>query len=191
MSNPGRLVDEVRSLDASAEELSADSRCEWVRCAFAIIGRVRIRESGSPDALDREISEEVAHALAQIDRVPDRMLTQDELWNLVLFIAVPWPRAQSESEVAKDRVLARWARNTAGCRKLILWADSSIAAHVGPLSSDGEAWVPEGDILGDLVGREALSEEERRWLQILFKRRFDPGDAEQLIRVLGEPPHDS
>jgi hypothetical protein len=181
-----RLVDTLRPIDESVTHLQGDARCEWVRSTFGIVGKVAVPSVTGTNSLNDLISREVDHALALIDQIPDKQLDEQELWNLVLFISVPWTRleAQTRSEIA--RVLAQWARNTVGCRKVILWSDVDIQNHLGPLGLGGEGWVPPlGDPLRDTISSSSLDEEERLALDVLFKRRIEASDIEQVIRTLG------
>src|SRR6266540_1943396 len=182
MTAATRWLDTLRSIDEHAEELREDSRCAWVRSTFGIIGRVSVSHILNAAALDAQVSEEVAHALAEMDKIPDKDVGQEELWNLLLFIGVPWTRGEGRDQSDVAMVLARWARNTIGCRKVILWSDVDIRNHLGPLGVGGESWAPpSGDPLREALSASALDDEERGALEVLFKRRIETSDIEQVI----------
>jgi hypothetical protein len=175
----------IKLNDPHAEPLAADETCEWVRSRFAIVGRVCVETKVSPSELRDLIDQRTAHAYAALDQLSESELSFADLWNLLLVIAVPWTRTEARSLPEIDKLLESTATDTSGSRKIILWADSSLEAHLGDLGHGNSISPRSGDPLRDSVIQVALSEEERNALEALFKRRIQDEDVDELIRVLG------
>jgi hypothetical protein len=180
-----RFIESVRQFDGRARELREDAQCQWVRCGFGIVGLVTISHAAPAAELDARIEGLVAHAHSVLDDLPDEQLEVEDLWNVVLLIAVPWTRAGAASEPLIAAVLLRWTRNTIGSRKIILWQGSDLRDYLGPLGLGARGWMPPlGDPLRDTIMSAAAGDDERRVLEVLFKRRIDQADIESLIEVL-------
>ena len=183
---PAQLLQLLHRIDDKVKELRADEQCEWVRSKLGVIGFIRVAEPVNDDALDALLGERIAHAHALLDELSDDDLQLEDLWNIVLLIAVPWTRDAMATLPETARVLLSWVRDTSGSRKIIVWSGTTVEDYLGPLGGGLTGWMPPtGDPLRAAVGAAARDAEEARALEVLFKRRIDESDFELLIKVLG------
>jgi hypothetical protein len=186
---PGPLLKSIRRIDPKAKELVNADKCEWVRCSLAIVGRVRIPKMSramSPEMLSALVRETATAAYEALDDLPDEELSFEDLWNLVLFIEIPWTEQKSKENPELIRVLSDIANDLRGSRKIILWRGSTIERLLGSLAKGGKAWIPvSGDPLRGKVMEFARNGAERKVFEALFRRRIPEEDIDRLISVLG------
>jgi hypothetical protein len=128
------------------------------------------------------------NAYALVDRVPTDQLATDDLWTLLLIVAVPWSREEMNTKEAESAILRKFVGDTSGSRKLIMASNESIRSLLGPVpvARNGSAWSPSSDNpLRDQLNLLVKDEEELRALQVLFNKRLSADDFERLIAVLG------
>jgi hypothetical protein len=192
MGPPETLLEIIRGEDPAATQIVGDDQCEWIRSRFGIVGRIVVSERCDQETLRSVLNRRIAHAHAVLDQLPDQTLSFEDLWNLTLFIMVPWSKeeVQTEKPVA-DRLLG-YARDSSGSRKVLLWRGTGPRDHLGPLGRGPESWMPSrGEPLQDAIDSVARCEEEKQALGVLFKRRIPEEDIERLVRVLSrESPDD-
>jgi hypothetical protein len=179
------LLEVLKERDASAITLTADDACEWVRSAFGIVGYVQLVEPVLAIQLDHKLSQLVNHSYSQLEKLSNAELSFDELWGLLLLIRVPWTYDEAQADDQLAAVLARWSRNTKGSRKRIVWSDESLGKSFGPLGTNGASWMPSmDDPLHDAVKSVSRDDVERGALDVLFQRRIDDEDIDELLKVL-------
>jgi hypothetical protein len=183
------LLDSVIRLDPKAMTIYRDEQCEWVRCRLAIVGKIQLDRPEAYVAaqkLTSSLKKLTAHAYAVLDELSDEQLSFEDLWNLLLLIAVPWTRADIRKHADIADVLSTFATDVSGSRKVILWADTPLEQHLGSLGAGAKPWIPpSGDPLRDAVTGFARSDAEHDAFEVLFKRRIEDEDIDELIRVLG------
>lgn len=182
------LLDSMKLIDPKATLLYRDERCEWVRSALAIVGKIQVAtgdKDTSPRTLSSSLTKLISHAYSVLDTLPDEQLSFEDLWNLLLLISVPWTRPEVRDRADIVNILSAFATDISGSRKLILWADTSLERYLGSLGSGAGSWVPpSGDPLRDTVMEFARNKTERKVFELLFKRRLADQDIDDLIRVL-------
>jgi hypothetical protein len=185
----GSLEDSLRAVgDASARSIAHDDQCEWVRSHFGIIGIVRIGTYDRAADVSKVIESAIAHAYSQLDGLAPDILTHDDLWNLLLLLALPWTRTEVASSSTELRqTLHACAGDVRGSRKLLLWANSSPADPFRELATDGapEAFEALNDPIADELRSLAIDADEATALQLLLKRRIPDTDLDVLISALG------
>lgn len=180
------LMDSLRD----AELLVQDDSCVWLRSRIGIVGMVQIDEQITAVDLTRDLNDKITYAHAQLERLKADELSLDDLWNLILFISVPWTGDEIARFPAVAAILARCARNLQGSRKVILYKGISPSIHVGDFSATQQAWIPKiGEPLRAEIHAKSLDDVERDALEILFKRRITDNDLNFLIKVLGRKPN--
>jgi hypothetical protein len=183
----GELYSTLQAVDPNVKALAQNAACEWIRCSVGIVGLVRVDRSASMVDLGDQLEALRLAAHATVDRIPAARLSTDDLWTLLLIVAVPWTRAElarSDSEVS---ILSKFTSDTKGSRKLIMSADESVTSLVGPIVGAGANWHPSSDDpLRDHLRRVVKDSEELQALDVLFKKRFPSDDVDRLIAALGK-----
>jgi len=177
---------ELASVDPDTELLTQNSQCEWDRCSVGVVGVVRVPLNSSIQSLSEQLELLRLNAYAAIDRVPTTHLSTDDLWTLLLVIAVPWNREELNSRDAESAILRTFVGDTIGSRKLIMSSDESIKALLGPVAGSHSIWYPTSDDpLRDQLLDSVKNPEELRALEVLFKKRLSADDFDRLITALG------
>jgi hypothetical protein len=183
------LYRELASVDAETELLSQNSQCEWDRCSIGVVGVVRIPNGSSAADLTEALELLRINAYAAIDRLPISRLSTDDLWTLLLIVAVPWDREQLTGMEAESAILRRFVGDTIGSRKLIMSSDESVRGLLGPIVGSASMWYPTSDDpLRDQLRTLIRDPEELRALEVLFKKRLSADDFDNLISALGRKP---
>lgn len=175
----------LRRFDPHADVLAKTERCEWVRSNIGILGLVHISEKSTGELLRDQIRQALRDAHAILDALPENRLSLEDLWNLLLFISVPWTKAEIEANVDVANVLSQVSQDTSASRKVVLPQDSSLRRHIGPMDARGTPWMPSSaDPLREAIWEVARDTEERGALEALFKPRISEADLDSLIRAL-------
>lgn len=176
----------LKDIDPDSRQLAHNERAEWVRSRLGIIGMVVVPQASNGPELKEQIASEVRNAHALLDTLPEDQLSLEDLWNLLLFVAVPWTQAEVESGAAERReILDETIRDTSGSRKLILWAGRSVVDHLGPMGRRGTLWLPSSpDPLRDALQATVRDEAELNALEAIFKARISEADLERIVKVL-------
>lgn len=186
LARSGNLAFVLKRFDETAQRLARDEMCEWVRCRLGVFGVISIPKSEQLAIIREDVDTRVIHAYGIIDRLSADLLQFDDMWNLVLFIAVPWTKEEGSAEVTLSDMLLAYERDTRGSRKIVLWREISPEDFLHPFD---KARVPgehlARDPLGDALRGAALDEEEFEALQVLYKGRVSQSDLSRLILVLG------
>jgi hypothetical protein len=178
--------DEMRTVDPAASILVSDDSCQWVRSRMGIVGLIALEERVSPETLREWLDQMIIRAHAQLDALPESLFSHDDMWNVTLFIAVPWTQGEISADSKLSTALLDVTRDLSGSRKVILWTDTSVANHLGPLAQASKTWSgSSGEPLRDVVQASARDEFERGALEVLFQRRITEADWDTLIRALG------
>ncbi|MGH9436302.1 MAG: hypothetical protein ACRD4R_05365 [Candidatus Acidiferrales bacterium] len=189
LQRAGSLYRELASVDSETELLTQNSQCEWNRCSVGIVGIVRVPHDSSPATLPDRLELLRSNAYAAIDRVPIARLSTDDLWTLLLVLAVPWTRTELVTRKAESSILRAFEGDTTGSRKLVMSSDESIRALLGPVAGTGSIWYPTSDDpLRDRLHALVKSPEELEALQVLFNKRLSGDDFDRLVTVLGRKP---
>jgi hypothetical protein len=182
----GTLEFALKAIDADSRRLAHNEHAEWVRSRLGIIGMVVIPQTTSGPELKEQVALAVRSSYSLLDALPEDQLSLEDLWNLLLFVAVPWTQADADSGASERReVLDDIVRDMSGSRKLILWKDRSIADHLGPMGRRGTLWLPASpDPLRDTLQTAVRDPVEMDALESIFKARISEADLERIIRVL-------
>jgi len=169
----------------SAERLSQDSECEWVRCWFGILGLVEIPDGTSDSEVPSVLSSRIDHAHSVLDELPEEKLNFDELWNVTLLVKVPWGAEDLAEHSEAAAALSRTIANTAGSRKVIVWKGEGLLAHVGRLGTGGGSWRPtSGDPIRETLIARAKDDAEKDAINILLDGgRISDSKLDDLVRV--------
>lgn len=190
MTTTPQLEGLLRETLEDAVVLASDESCAWVRSRIGIVGITRIDRKVSAADLEQQLAEKVTHAYGLLDRLKDQSLSFDDLWNLLLFVGVPWRHEEMSALLDVAKILSRYSRNVEGSRKIILWQNSTPTEYIGPLGQAQDSWMPEvDDPLRGAVHSIAIDDIEDRALQTLFKRRITDDDFNHLIQILGRKTH--
>jgi hypothetical protein len=185
LQRSGWLYRELASVDPDTELLTQNSQCEWDRCSVGVIGIVRVPVDSSSLSLSEDLELLRLNAYAAIDRVPVARLSTDDLWTLLLVIAVPWNREELNSRDAESATLRKFVSDTIGSRKVIMSSDESLRALLGPVAGSSSIWYPTSDDpLRDQLHASVKNTEELAALEVLFKKRLSADDFDRLIKVL-------
>lgn len=186
LSTSGHLREALNAPNMPPTSLAADDSCEWVRTSVAIVGLVRIAPTETATLLHQECSRAVDRAHGLVDRLPDDILSFEDIWNLILFLAVPWTSQDLFELRDFERVLHTWRGNTTGSRKILLPKGISPRRHVGAFEAPDGAWSPiPGDPLRQALASLAADPQESQALEVLFKKRLTESDFDHLVRILG------
>jgi hypothetical protein len=173
-------------LDPDASLLVSDDFCQWVRSRMGIVGLLALEDRVPLETVREFLKEGIVRAYAQLDALPERLFSHDDMWNVTLFIAIPWTQGETVADSKLSSALLDVTRDLSGSRKVILWKGTSVANHLGPLVQASKTWsVSSGEPLRDVVQASARDEVERGALEVLFQRRITEGDLDTLIRALG------
>lgn len=180
------LYRKLASVDPETELLTQNSQCEWDRCGVGVVGIVRVSRHSSEISLTEQLELLRLNAYAAIDRVPNARLSTDDLWTLLLIVAVPWTSEELSGREAEAAILRNFVGDTIGSRKLIMPSDKSIGALLGPVAGSGSIWYPTSDDpLRDQLRVSVTNPEELQALEVLFKKRLSPDDFNRLVTALG------
>jgi len=188
MSQDGHslLKDEMLTFDPQVTLLAADDSCEWVRSRMGIVGLIRVSEPVAPGTLRTMLEEKIVSAYAQLDALSENAFSLDDMWNVILLIAVPWTRDEAEANSELIHALVEVSRNLSGSRKILVWSGTPLARHLGLLAQITKTWSPSSEEpLREVVRAAARNEVERDALEVLFKRRITEADLDALIQALG------
>ena len=179
------LYRELASVDPDTELLTQNSQCEWDKCSVGVVGVVRVPLIASTQSLSEQLELLRLNAYAAIDRIPTGRLSTDDLWTLLLVIAVPWSREELNSRDVELEVLRKFVGDTIGSRKLIVSSDESVRALLGPVAGSRSTWLPtSNDPLRDQLFASVKNPEELGALEVLFKKRLSADDFDRLITAL-------
>lgn len=186
------LVVDFRALDPTTELLAENEGSGWARTRWGVIGLARLESVPETTAEARAaLDGAVQEAYSLLDSLPETRLPAEDLWNLTLLVSVPWRREEAPHHPEAYESLVGSAQDTRGARKLILWADESVANHFGrlttPTNVDGGVLT---DPLREVIATMSRDTAERDALEILFKGKLTQDDIDELVRVLGRdgPP---
>jgi hypothetical protein len=179
----GALRSDLILLDRDAELLAENSQTSWWRTGFGVIGIAEVTE----DATTRGLADLTHAAYALLDFLPETRLPAQDLWNLTLVLAVPWSFEEVVREPGLLEALEAVAHDPTGARKIVLWSNETLRDHFGRLATAAEKvqgfnW---NDPLREAIDTASRDEEERRSLEVLFKRKLGQDDIDALVRVLG------
>lgn len=176
----------MRRLDPRAEPLAKDIDCQWFRSRLAIIGVTRIPKVSDATELRKKVDVAVRKTYGLLDNLPEDRLSLEDLWNLLLFVSVPWSQEEAEQQVEMMGVLNEVVQDTSGSRKVILWKGQSLLEHLGPMEGRGTFWLPSSpDPLRDALRAAARDHTELEALEALFKAKITESDLERVIDALG------
>jgi len=179
------LYRELASVDPDTELLTQNSQCEWDKCSVGVVGVVRVPLIASTQSLSEQLELLRLNAYAAIDRIPTGRLSTDDLWTLLLVIAVPWSREELNSRDAESAILRKFVGDTIGSRKLIMSCDESVRVLLGPVAGSRSTWLPtSNDPLRDQLFASVKNPEELGALEVLFKKRLSADDFDRLITAL-------
>jgi len=182
----GTIESVLRRVDFRARRLAGDENAQWVRSRMGIVGVVNVSAAASSKAVKEEIERSIRKAYALLDNLPEDELSLEDLWNLLLFVSVPWTQEEASAEDEIIAVLNEAVENTSGSRKIILWKDKSLIDHLGPMGRRGTLWLPSSpDPLRDALAATVRDSGEMDALEALFKARISEADLDEIIRVLG------
>ncbi len=187
MNESTSLIDRLRSLDPEATEVLSATGIAWVRTRLGVIGEIRVPDAMPVEGAPQFISEEVERAHALLDQLPLSMFRRSDMWNLLLFITVPYFEAAIPTDLAMR--LEAECRGLVGSRKVLLWKEQHVESYLQPLAKRSSDAMGADDPLREALLREARDDTERRALDILFKRRLEESDIEELVRALGRENH--
>ncbi len=176
------LIDRVRTVDADAVALVSAGTISWVRTRLGIVGEVRAPEGTAPEKAPRLVEEEVARAHALLDELPLDQFSRSDVYNLLLFVSLPFDRTMVPGITAE--LEARCA-DLSGSRKVLLWKGEAVEERLGPVMRHLRLVSPSGDPLRHVVAEQARDQLDARALELLFKRRLDESDIDELVRALG------
>lgn len=176
---------ELASVDPDTKFLTQNSQCEWDKCSVGVVGVVRVPLIASTQSLSEQLELLRLNAYAAIDRIPSGRLSTDDLWTLLLVIAVPWSREELNSRDAESAILRKFVGDTIGSRKLIMSSDESVRVLLGPVAGNRSTWLPtSNDPLRDQLLASVKNPEELGALEVLFKKRLSADDFDRLITAL-------
>lgn len=179
------LYVELASIDPDTELLTQNSQCEWDRSSVGVVGIVRVPLNSSAQNLSEQLELLRSNAYAAVDRLPTARLSTDELWTLLLVVAVPWSREQLNNMNAESVILRKFASDTTGSRKLIMSRDESVTGLLGPVAGSRLKWHPTSDDpLRDQLHASVKNHEELDALEALFKKRLSADDFDRMIAAL-------
>ena len=185
LRNRGTLEFALQRIDAQSRRVACNDDSEWVRSRFGIVGVVWLSIARSGPELKDKIGLAVRKAYALLDALSDEQLSLVDLWNLLLFVSVPWTQAEAESDQELMEVLDETVRDTSGSRKLILWKGRSLMDHLGPMGRRGTLWLPSSpDPLRDALQAAVRDELELDALEAIFKARITEVDLDHIVKVL-------
>jgi hypothetical protein len=180
---------QLKAVDQETELLTQNSQCEWDRCSVGVVGVVSVPCNSSVPSLTEQLELLRLNAYAAIDRVPTARLSTDDLWTLLLVVAVPWNREELKTRDAESAILRTFVSDTIGSRKLILPSDEWVAALLGPVARSGPNWHPTSDDpIRDQLRKLVKNPEELAALEVLFKKRLSAEDFDRLVTLLGKLP---
>lgn len=188
LARRGYLHGLLAQSDSQATLLSLSDSAEWIRYRTGIVGLVHIAHPEPPSELRKLLGASIAAAHAALDALPSNALTSNDLWNLLLLLAVPWSLSEIEDDPERYGVLSQFERDLTGSRKLCLWRGVSPAVHVGAFRSVTSPWLPSSaDPLRDELRSIVSDGLELDALTAIFKRRLREDDVNRIVRILGEP----
>jgi hypothetical protein len=177
---------QLAAVDPETELLTQNSQCEWDRCSIGVVGAVRVPSNSSVPNLTEQLELLRLNAYAAIDHVPAARLSTDELWTLLLVVAVPWSSEELKTRSAESSILRDFVSDTIGSRKLIVPSDEWVGGLLSPVASGGPNWHPTtDDPLRDQLGESVENPEELAALEVLFKKRLSAEDFDRLVKLLG------
>jgi len=189
LQRPAVLYRDLASVDPSADLLAQNAVCEWIRCSVGIVGLVTVVSNASVQELTEQLEMLRVTAHSTVDRIPAARLSTDDLWTLLLIVAVPWTREELATKELESAILTRFAGDTMGSRKLIMTSDDSVRSLVGPVTGGESGWYPSSDDpLREQLTVVARDQKERDALELLFKKRFSGDDFDHLVGILGRKP---
>ncbi len=176
----------MRRVDHQARRLTKSEDSEWFRSRLGIVGVTRVPPVRDAEELREQLRASIGKAHALLDTLPEDQLSLEDLWNLLLFVAVPWNQEEAENHKDIMAVLEEAVQDTAGSRKIILWRGKSLVDHLGPMGRRGTFWLPSSsDPLRDALHAAARDDREREALEALFKAKISEADLDQIIEALG------
>jgi hypothetical protein len=185
LSRRGHLWLLLAKADGTAELLVRDDSCEWVKCRVGVVGMITIERRMEPKELSLSVAGKVARAHATLDALPNSRFSEDDVWNLLLLLSVPWTEEEAKGEEAVFSVLSDLEGDLSGSRKLVLWRGRSPLEDLGRFGGTTHLWVPStADPLREALEAVATDKTEREALEILFKKRILESDLDELIAVL-------
>ncbi len=191
LARQGRTLESgLRRVDPRAQVLVENERCEWVKSVFGILGLIRISpETGahesSAQGVARRIKQGADEAYALLDALPEERLSLEDVWNLLLFISVPWTQEEIGGLPELAAALFQIGQDTSGSRKIVLPRGASPLQHIGRMGGKGTPWIPSSpDPLRDAVRSVSRDDIDREALDVLFKARIGEADLDRLIQAL-------
>src|SRR5262249_37279133 len=142
LARRGHLLTVIRTVDPAARQLIQEPRLEWVKSRIGVIGLISIEVELSAAALVEVATRAIANAHGALDALPERELTADDVWNLLLIISLPWTLDEAREDQAIFEALFGLERDLRGSRKLLLWRGNSPLEHLGGFTADLKLWVP-------------------------------------------------
>jgi hypothetical protein len=181
------LYRELAAVDSSSELLTQNSQCEWDRCSVGVVGLVRVSNTPPEMAFSEQLELLRLNAYSAIDRVPVSRLSTDDLWTLLLIVAIPWSRQELNKRNQESDILREFVNDTVGSRKVVMFSDESARGLLGPITGSGPTWYPTSDDpLRDQLHLLVKTPEESQALEVLFKKRLSAEDFERIISALGK-----
>jgi hypothetical protein len=182
MNSGDSFADRVRTVDAEATELVSDGNVSWVRSRLGILGEVRIPDATPADEAPRLVQEQVARAHALLDELPLNRFRRSDVWNLLLFVCLPF-----DSTIAPDirAQLETTSADLRGSRRLLLWRGQAVESQLAPVMRHLRLVSAPGDPLRRVVAEGVRDDVDARALELLFKRRLEEADIDELVRALG------
>ena len=180
----GWLHSELIEQDPLARRVAGDALCEWVKARPGVVGCVHLGCLGSASCT-RVLGPLINHAYRQLDVLPRDELSVEDMWNVVLLVAVPVSEAECREINELHAELVAVSRDVRGARKVLLWWGETPTEKFGPLGSTiGVGRQTSADPLRAVLDETARDRVEREALELVFKARLTQEDVGRLVESL-------
>ena len=181
MSEQDTLLRRLRAIDPEASELVSADDLSWIRTRLGIVGEVRLDQKTSLEAAPAAISAAIERAHSLLDVLPLAVFRRSDMWNLLLFVAVPYDRNVAAEQAA---TLEEQCRDLVGSRKVLLWKKQRIEEYLQPFKTRTPELAGSDDPLREVLKQHARDAEDLRVFDFLYKRRLEEMDIDELVRAL-------
>ena len=180
----GWLNSELIEQDPRARRVAGDALCEWMKARPGVVGCVHLGCLGSASCT-QVLGPLIDHAYQQLDVLPRDELSVEDMWNVVLLVAVPVSEAECREIDELHAELVAVSRDVRGARKVLLWWGETPAEKFGPLGSTTDVGrLTSADPLRAVLDETARDRVEREALELVFKARLTQEDVGRLVESL-------
>ena len=181
------LLQSLTAVDKTAKVLVDRPEGQWARSRLGIVGIIDVGEPTDADSLRNGLQRSVAAAHACLDSLSPADFSHSDVWNLLLFVRVPWTKQQIGDKAAEASVLMDLSNDLRGSRKVVLWKDTDISDYFwSRMGSTQTLPLRPVDPLREALRESVCSEREMQVMELLFTRRFSKDQLEDAIEVLAK-----